>query len=145
MVIMATDIVATLLAAMAACILVLAAVVHMYWALGGSVGIAVSSPRTPKRSLFHVSPVMMLLVALALVLAANLMLTRLGLATARLPAWGTRMACVVLAVAFLVRAIGDFRYIGFFKRVGGSRFARLDSIVYSPVSLFLAAAIGINA
>ena len=33
------------------------------------------------------------------------------------------------AVVFLARAVGDFRYVGFFKRVRGTRFARLDTIL----------------
>ena len=36
------------------------------------------------------------------------------------------------------RAIGDFKYVGFFKRVRGSKFARMDTLVYSPLCLLLA-------
>ena len=41
----------------------------------------------------------------------------------------------------LMRAIGDFRYVGFFKRVRGSRFARMDTTLYSPLCLALAAGV----
>jgi hypothetical protein len=40
---------------------------------------------------------------------------------------------------FLLRAIGDFRYVGFFKRVHKTAFARNDSLIYSPLCLLLAA------
>jgi hypothetical protein len=43
-----------------------------------------------------------------------------------------------LAAGLLARAIGEFRYVGFFKQVRGSRFATLDTLVYSPVCLLLA-------
>lgn len=43
-----------------------------------------------------------------------------------------------LSFGLLARAIGEFKYLGFFKRVHGSRFARLDSLVYSPLCLLLA-------
>jgi hypothetical protein len=43
-----------------------------------------------------------------------------------------------LALGLLLRAIGEFRYVGFFKRVRGSRFATLDTLVYSPLCLLLA-------
>ena len=43
------------------------------------------------------------------------------------------------APGLLVRAIGDFGYVGFFKRKGGNPFARLDTRVYSPLCLLLAA------
>ena len=60
-----------------------------------------------------------------------------------LPAIGaarwTRWAGAALALGLLVRAIGDFGYVGFFKRKGGNPFARLDTRVYSPLCLLLAA------
>lgn len=43
-------------------------------------------------------------------------------------------------VAALLRSIGDFRYVGFFKRARGSRFAELDTRFYSPLCLPLALA-----
>ena len=48
-------------------------------------------------------------------------------------------AGAALALGLLVRAIGDFGYVGFFKRKGGNPFARLDTRVYSPLCLLLAA------
>jgi hypothetical protein len=36
-----------------------------------------------------------------------------------------------------VRAIGDFNYVGFFKRRRGTRFAHLDTRLYSPLALGL--------
>jgi hypothetical protein len=41
----------------------------------------------------------------------------------------------------LARAVGDFRYVGFFKRVRDSRFATLDTRVYSPLCFVLAAGV----
>ena len=43
------------------------------------------------------------------------------------------------------RAIGEFRYVGFFKRVVGSRFATLDTFVYSPLCLALAIGVALVA
>ena len=42
-----------------------------------------------------------------------------------------------LGAVFLARSVGDFRLVGFFKRVQGSRFARLDTWVYAPLCLLL--------
>jgi len=42
-----------------------------------------------------------------------------------------------LAVMFAVRAIGDFKRVGFFKKIEGTVFATLDSRVYSPLYLVL--------
>jgi Protein of unknown function (DUF3995) len=45
---------------------------------------------------------------------------------------------VVISLLFFLRAIGDFRYVGFFKKVKQTVFARLDSKYYSPLCLFIA-------
>ena len=50
--------------------------------------------------------------------------------------------CWVLAAAMLLRALGDFRYVGFFKRVRTGRFAELDTKFYTPLCLALAAGAG---
>jgi hypothetical protein len=47
----------------------------------------------------------------------------------------------VLAAGLLARGIGEFKYLGLFKRVRGSRFATLDTLVYSPLCLLLAIAV----
>jgi len=39
------------------------------------------------------------------------------------------------------RGVGDFRLVGLSKRVRGTRFARYDSFVYTPLCLALAAGI----
>jgi hypothetical protein len=43
-----------------------------------------------------------------------------------------------LALGLAARALGEFRYVGFFKRVRKSRFASLDTWFYSPLCLLLA-------
>jgi hypothetical protein len=43
-----------------------------------------------------------------------------------------------LALGLFGRAVGEFKYVGFFKRVRGNRFATLDTLVYSPLCLLLA-------
>lgn len=51
----------------------------------------------------------------------------------------------VLALGLAARAIGEFRHVGFFKRVRGTRFARLDTIFCSPLCLALAVGVALVA
>jgi hypothetical protein len=51
----------------------------------------------------------------------------------------------VAAVVLLARSIGDVRYIGFFKRVRDTRFAKLDTRIYSPIALLLGIATAVVA
>ncbi|WP_422091165.1 DUF3995 domain-containing protein [Tenacibaculum ovolyticum] len=43
---------------------------------------------------------------------------------------------VVLAV-FFIRSIGDFNYVGFFKKTKNTMFAKNDTNYFSPLCLFL--------
>jgi Protein of unknown function (DUF3995) len=50
----------------------------------------------------------------------------------------TATALVFLAAVMVARFLGDFRYVGVFKRVRGTRFADLDTRLYAPLCLALA-------
>jgi hypothetical protein len=47
----------------------------------------------------------------------------------------------LLALMLFLRAIGDFKLVGFFKQPSASAFAKNDSRFYSPLCLFLAAGV----
>jgi hypothetical protein len=42
-----------------------------------------------------------------------------------------------LAIVLIIRAIGDFKYVGFFKRIKNTPFARYDTQYYAPLCLYL--------
>jgi len=44
-----------------------------------------------------------------------------------IPKGSARVGTSILAAVFLVRAVGDRKYVGFFKRVRDTEFARRDS------------------
>lgn len=44
-----------------------------------------------------------------------------------------KLGALLISVIFALRSIGDFRYIGFFKRKRKSKFAKLDTALYSPL------------
>jgi hypothetical protein len=46
-----------------------------------------------------------------------------------------KIAGIVIGIILLVRAVGDFKYAGFFKRIKGSNFAKYDYWLYSPFCL----------
>ena len=137
-------VIASALGDIAVAILAILAAVHLFWALGGKWGkdAAVPQTATSKTPVFRPGKFATLLVAVALAVAAALVAVRVGLLSLGIPDWLPRLGCTLLALVFLARAIGDFRYVGFFKRVKGSRFARLDSMAYAPLCLFLAVAVG---
>jgi hypothetical protein len=52
-----------------------------------------------------------------------------------------RVLAFGLSATFIARAVGDFRLVGFFKRVRGTSFARLDTIVFAPLCLAVGVAV----
>ncbi len=122
-------------------LLILLAAVHLYWAGGGRAGKAAAIPERNGRPVLKPGSFATMAVALALLVAAAIIATQAGfIFPGRFQAY-SRICCGVLALIFLGRAVGDFRYVGFFKTVVGTRFARLDSTIFSPMSLVLAVSI----
>ena len=114
------------------------AVLHVYWAAGGKAGAAAAVPEVEGRPAFVPGPNATLLVALALTLGALVVLGRAGLwAPARIPRTLFTVGTWVLCAVLLLRAVGDGRLVGFTKRVRGTRFARRDTLFYSPLCLLL--------
>ncbi|HEX8527091.1 DUF3995 domain-containing protein [Allosphingosinicella sp.] len=123
-------------------IIAFAAVFHFYWALGGRVGLSVSLPQRA-----DASPVMAHrfgwwrpaagAVALWLVALALLLLGHAGHLSLPLPPGLVRWALLLVGSAFVARALVPNRYVGFFKSLRGTRWARYDTRLYSPLFLLL--------
>jgi hypothetical protein len=116
---------------------------HIYWALGRSSASAAVIPIHAGKPLFTPTSPVSLLVALALLVCALLVLGSLGILRFGLPGWLFKVGIWGVAAVFLLRAIGDFRYLGFFKTVRGTAFARNDSWFYSPLCVVIAIACGV--
>ena len=132
---------------LSAAVLGIAALWHFYWAFGGTKGLIVAVPETPAGHdgtgggpVFKPSPLATILVAVAITSIAALYA---AIASGTFNATGyTRWAGLsagALGLVFIVRAIGDFNYVGFFKRRTGTLFADADSRYFSPLCLFLGA------
>ena len=123
------------LATITALILAGLSALHFYWAFGGRYGWDKAVPYKDAEPLFTPGKAATLLVAVALLLFSGLALL-LRWPAAELGAW-PRYLGWLLAGIFLLRAVGDFKYCGFFKRLRGTEFAVRDSFFYSPLCLFL--------
>lgn len=133
------------IAALTCAVFVVLSLWHIYWALGGGVAYQIALPVKDGKPLFRPSALGTFVVGLALMAFAGLVAVNAGLLnTLWAPTW-LRWVGAVLALALLGRAIGDFRYVGLFKRFGGEPFARLDTYVFSPLCLLLAAGVAASA
>src|SRR5262245_36137668 len=119
----------TVLAVVTSVVLLALSLLHVYWAAGGRRGSDAVIPPVGGRRTLHPSAFVTLVVAAALAVAAAITLGSTGMLRAVAPGWLIRAGLVVLSVVFGARAVGDFRLIGFTKRVTDTRFARLDTRV----------------
>ena len=123
-------------------VLLTLSLVHLYWAAGGTSGVAAAVPTraggaavfTPRRAATGA-------VAVGLGLAAALVLGRAGVVPRVGPPGVYRWGTWALGAGFALRAVGEFRYVGLFKRERHTRFARFDTRVYTPLCAALAAAV----
>ena len=124
--------------------LALLGLIHAYWALGGRIGADAAVPERPGsahagsgRRLFVPSRTATLAVAAALLAAAILVLGCAGAVALPVPYLALRAGVALLAGLLFLRAVGDGCWVGFLKRVRGTRFARLDTWFYAPLCLLL--------
>jgi hypothetical protein len=118
------------------------------WHIGMAVAPAPAQGAVPSvdgKSLFTPSRAATLMVAIVLLLFAALMAATGGMIQTGLSSALLTGLCYALATGLLLRAIGDFKYLGLFKRVRGSRFATLDTFLYSPLCLLLASGVALLA
>jgi cobalamin synthase len=117
------------------------AIVHIYWSLGGIAGKAAAIPQVDGEPALKPSRLGTFGVAVLLSICAAVVLSVDKLLVLPVsPAIQTGFA-FLLALLLFARAIGDFRLVGFFKRVRDSRFADRDTWLYSPLCLALSAGV----
>lgn len=121
---------------------VLAAIglLHVGWAFGVSPLSAAVIPTGPDgQAIMAPGRGITLGVAALLFTAAYLVLERGGVGPGLLSSRLAGIGCGGVALVLLGRGVGDFRYVGLFKRERGSAFARMDSRLYTPLVLSLGA------
>lgn len=129
----------SILTALNALVLFSLSLLHLYWMLGGGWGYLAAIPTDGNgRRLFTPGPGGTFVVAVGLALFACTNLAFAGWMRIGVPFGTIRLAMTMISLIFLVRSIGNFRYVGFFKSFRTSRFARMDTRLYSPLCLALA-------
>jgi uncharacterized protein DUF3995 len=129
------------LAAVLCSVFVVLALWHFYMASAGPRGQGAAVPSVDGRPLFVPSTRSTVAVGVVLVLFALLVAATAGIVSLGLPIGVLVWLSYGLALGLLARAVGEFKYVGFFKSVRGSRFARMDTLLYSPLCLLLSAGV----
>lgn len=114
---------------------------HVAWAFGHRVGFGAAVPEKNGAPLFVPGRAVTLVVAAGLFAAAWLLLALAHFVPAPVPASWLWVAGLVAACVFGVRTLGDGKFVGLSKRVRGTRFARFDDALYTPLCFALCTAI----
>jgi hypothetical protein len=114
---------------------------HFYMAVAGHSGESAAVPSRDGKPGFVPSTGSTIAVGIVLLLFAMLVACTSGMLVLGLPRRLLTWLSYALALGLLARAVGDFRYVGFFKRVRRTRFARMDTLLYSPLCVLLSAGV----
>ena len=131
----------TVIARLVAAAIAALGLMHVYWALGGRAGKSAAVPEINGQRAFVPTRAGTLAVAAALFFAASVVAIAGGLFGVGGFKGFFRLLAYGLSATFIARAIGDFRLVGFFKRVRDTRFARLDTFVFAPGCLAVGLAV----
>lgn len=112
--------------------------IHFFWAFGGKWGENAALPTSVDgKKALNPDIFATLIVAFGLLAMALLHLEKVQILGLPIPTWINVYGLKIIAGIFLVRAIGDFRYVGFFKKIKGTIFANLDTKFYTPLCVLL--------
>jgi hypothetical protein len=112
--------------------------IHFYWAFGGTWGSNSVLP-TKENNVKILNPSILATVIVALgVLGFGLfILVKSSILEFNLPSWLNEYGLWIIASIFILRAIGDFNYVGFFKKIKQTEFAKSDTKYFSPLCLLI--------
>jgi len=110
--------------------------IHFYWLFGGKWGLEKVIPtKENQTSTLSIPKFATLIVALVLILFGLIYLVKSGLINLQIPNLVTKYGYWIIPSIFILRAIGDFKYVGFFKKIKDTEFAKADSKWFVPLCL----------
>ena len=112
---------------------------HVFWAFGGSWGVNTALPTKDDSELPVLRPRMLgtFFIGLLCFLASILLIVQLDLLAAIKSSPLSKWLYIAGGIVFLLRAIGEGKYVGFFKKIKHTRFAKQDTAFYSPLCVWI--------
>ncbi|MEH7442937.1 DUF3995 domain-containing protein [Bacillus sp. JJ1122] len=131
-----------ILIAMTSLLFIMIGMLHVFWALGGSWGVHAALPTDDDSKLPVLQPRMAgtLFIGLLCFFASVLLLVQIDMIAVIKSSPLSKWLCIAGGIVFLLRAIGEGKYVGFFKKIKHTRFAKQDTAFYSPLCLWISCA-----
>jgi glucan phosphoethanolaminetransferase (alkaline phosphatase superfamily) len=113
------------------------ALIHFYWLFGEKwLDKALPTDENGKRVL-NPRKFETIIVTLGLLLFAFYYLLKIELFEVEVPKLITKYSGWIISTIFIIRAIGDFKYVGFFKKIKNTKFAEFDTKYFTFISLII--------
>ena len=121
--------------------LIVLGLIHFNWVLGGKWGFEVALPTNEAgKRVLNPKKFDSMIVGLGLSAFGAFYLFQAVFTAIKMPDWLTTYVGWIIPSIFLLRAVGDFVYVGFFKTIKSTPFAKMDTKLFSPLCLFMALA-----
>lgn len=113
-------------------------VIHFYWLLGGKWGLGKALP-TKEIGEKAIEPpkIATAIVGVGLISFGLIYLIKTGLINIQVPSWVITYGSWIIPSIFILRAIGNFNYVGLFKKIKNTEFAKADSKWFIPLCLII--------
>ena len=106
---------------------------HFSWAMGGQWGIASTLPTNASgERVLNPRKADSAIVGLGLVSFGLFYLFKTDWIPNPFPDWIFEYGGWLIPAIFILRAVGDFKYVGFFKKIGQTPFGKSDTRYFSP-------------
>lgn len=121
-------------------ILIAVGILYIYFLLGGRNSIEYFFPSNSSFRKKHIQPkkTKLFLISLSLFVMAFFFIEQMAGFTNIFNADAFKWGNKIIAVIFVLRAFGNFTYVGFTKSFKKGTFAKLDTYFYSPLCLVIA-------
>ena len=112
--------------------------IHFNWVIGGKFGFTESLPTKENgERILNPKKIDSAVVGIGLTAFGLFYLFKSGLMENPLPDWIMKYGGGIIPILFLLRAMGEFKYVGFFKSIKTTDFGKLDTKLFSPLCLLI--------
>ena len=113
-------------------------IIHFSWAFGGTWGLEKTLPTNESgERVLNPKNIDSAIVGFGLTFFGLFYLLKSGFLQLPIPVWVMTYGGWIIPGIFIFRAIGDFKYVGFFKKIKNTPFGKADLNFFSPLCLFI--------
>lgn len=128
----------TILSAILFGIFTMLGLIHFNWFFGGKWGFEKALPTKENgERILNPKKLDSAIVGFGLLLFGLVFLLKSELINFQIPSWISTYGSWIISSIFILRAIGDFKYVGFFKKIKNTEFGKADSKLFSPLCLII--------